>query len=213
MDTALNLSVNSFKYLPSTDRKVQLSHLAYLMERVAEKDIEAFNEVYSNFSQIVYNLMFRTLQNREEAEDALQDIFMQIWDKASSYDPSRGAVSTWITNMTRNRAIDKLRSRMSRRSVNLPDEESLMSNTDINNIVEEINERRVVIKGALDNLPQEQRLVIEMAYFDGLSHIEISELLELPVGTVKTRIALGISKLRKFIIPQVSGTNHESGIQ
>ncbi len=213
MDTALNVSVNSLDYVPNSDRKLQLDHFAFLIEKVADRDIEAFNEIYSNFSQIVFNLMVRTLQNREEAEDALQDVFIQIWDKAYTYDSSKGAVSTWITNMARNRAIDKLRSRSSRKHINLIDDESIKSNDDINNIVEEINERRVVINSALESIPAEQRKVIEMAYFDGLTHIEISELLSLPVGTVKTRIALGISKLRKRIIPHISYRTEEVQIQ
>jgi len=213
MDTVLNLSIVGFDYLPKSDRKAQLDHLALLIEKVADRDINAFNEVYSNFSQIVYNLMYRTLQNREEAEDALQDVFIQIWEKASTYDSNRGAVSTWITNMARNRAIDKLRSRACRRCVNLVDEESIISNADINYIIEEMNESRVVINGALDAIPIEQRKVIEMAYFDGLTHIEIAQLLSLPVGTVKTRIALGIAKLRKFVIPQINQDREELCVQ
>lgn len=213
MDTALNISESGFDYIPSYDRKVQLDHLASLLNRVADRDIEAFNEIYSNFSQIIFNLMFRTLHNREESEDALQDVFLQVWDRASSYDSSKGAVSTWITNMARNKAIDKLRSRANRRCLNITDEESLKSNIDMNSIIENINERRVVIKRALDGIPSEQRKVIEMAYFDGLTHVEISELLSLPIGTVKTRIALGISKLRKCIIPQIGQFREEVRIQ
>lgn len=171
-----------------------------LVPRIAGKDKPAFNELYSRFSQVVFNLAFRILRDRGEAEEIVQEVFFQIWDKASSYDPSRAAVSTWIMNITRSRAIDRLRN-LGFRKFNVEiDIERINPKFDFHRISEGNEEKRTLIQKALDSIPEEQRVAIEMAYFDGFTHYEIAERLNKPVGTIKTRITLGVARLRKQLV-------------
>ncbi|MGH7807215.1 MAG: sigma-70 family RNA polymerase sigma factor [Thermodesulfobacteriota bacterium] len=171
-----------------------------LIPRIARKDKAAFNELYHGFSQVVFNLGFRVLRDRGEAEEIVQEVFFQVWDKASSYDPNRGAVTTWIMNITRSRAIDRLRTLGFRKLNTEMDVERINPKSDFIRITEGDKEKRTIIQKALDNLPEEQRLAVEMAYFDGFTHYEIAERLNKPVGTIKTRITLGVARLRKQLI-------------
>lgn len=171
-----------------------------LIPRIARKDKAAFNELYRGFSQVVFNLAFRILRDRGEAEEIVQEVFFQVWDKASSYEPNRGAVSTWIMNIARSRAIDRLRTLGFKKLNTEIDVESMNPKSDFIRITEGNEEKRTIIQNALDNLPEEQRLAVEMAYFDGFTHYEIAERLNKPVGTIKTRITLGVARLRKQLI-------------
>ncbi len=171
-----------------------------LMVRVAKKDKAAFNQLYDRFSQVVYNLSFRILKDRGEAEEIVQEVFFQIWEKASSYDPGRGAESTWILNIARSRAIDKLRALGFMRFNAELDVEKINPKSDFHRITEGKEEKRTIIQAALDNLPEEQRVAVEMAYFEGFTHYEIAEMLNKPVGTIKTRITLGVARLRKQLV-------------
>lgn len=172
-----------------------------LIPRIARKDKAAFNELYHGFSQVVFNLAFRILRDRGEAEEIVQEVFFQVWDKAPSYDPNRGAVTTWIMNITRSRAIDRLRTLGFRELNTEMDVERINPKSDFIRITEWDKEKRTIIQKALDNLPEEQRLAVEMAYFDGFTHYEIAERLNKPVGTIKTRITLGVARLRKQLMP------------
>jgi RNA polymerase sigma-70 factor (ECF subfamily) len=172
-----------------------------LIPRVARKDKAAFNELYYGFSQVVFNLAFRILRDKGEAEEIVQDVFFQVWDKAPSYDPKRGAVTTWTMNIARSRAIDRLRTLGFRKLNTVMDVERINPKSDFVRITEGNEEKRTIIQKALDNLPEEQRLAVEMAYFDGFTHYEIAERLNKPVGTIKTRITLGVARLRKQLIP------------
>jgi len=171
-----------------------------LMSRVAKRDKAAFNELYSRFSQVVFNLSFRILKDRGEAEEIVQEVFFQIWEKATFYDPDRGAESTWILNIARSRAIDKLRALGFMRFNAELDVEKINPKSGFHRTTEGREEKRTIIQAALDSLPEEQRLAVEMAYFDGFTHYEIAEKLNKPVGTIKTRITLGVAKLRKQLV-------------
>ena len=172
-----------------------------LIPRIAEKDKAAFNELYYAFSQVVFNLVLRILKDRGEAEEIVQEVFFQVWDKAPSYDPNRGAVTTWIMNIARSRAIDRLRTLGFRRLNTEMDVEKINPKSAFIRITEGNEEKRTIIQKALANLPEEQRLAVEMAYFDGFTHYEIAERLNKPVGTIKTRITLGVARLRKQLLP------------
>lgn len=174
-----------------------------LIEQVSKGDKGAFKEIYSRFSQVTYNLALRMLRDKEDAEEVVQEIFLQIWNKANSYDPERGAVSTWVLNIARSRSIDKLRS-VGYRNKNIEiDEEKVNSNVDLSRNIEDRDESKNVIKQALESLPEKQRIAIELVYFEGLTHIEAADKLNEPVGTIKTRIRLGVMKLKDKIMPYI----------
>ena len=174
-----------------------------LIEKLRRGDKNAFRELYARYSQVVYNLAFRMLRSREEAEEVVQEIFLQVWNKADSYDSERGAISTWIVNIARSRAIDKLRTLGYRDQTTELIEDRVNSKSDFSRIIEDREESRKIIREALDSLPENQRIAIEMVFFEGLTHIEAAERLKEPVGTIKTRIRLGVSKLKEKIAPYV----------
>ena len=174
-----------------------------LIEQVSKGDKGAFKEIYSRFSQVTYNLALRMLRDKGDAEEVVQEIFLQIWNKANSYDPERGAVSTWVLSIARSRSIDKLRS-VGYRNKNIEiDEEKVNSNVDLSRNIEDRDESKNVIKQALESLPEKQRVAIELVYFGGLTHIEAADKLNEPVGTIKTRIRLGVMKLKDKIMPYI----------
>ena len=174
-----------------------------LIDRIKNRDKPAFKEIYSRFSQAVFNLAFRMLGNRGDAEEVVQDIFLQVWNKAPTYDRGRGAVSTWIINIARSRSIDKLRTLGYRNKNTEINEEKMSSNSDFSRILEDREEMKNVIEKALDKLPDTQRAAIEIVYFEGLTHIEAAEELNEPVGTIKTRIRLGVIKIKEDISPYI----------
>jgi len=174
-----------------------------LIEQVKKGDKSAFKEIYSRFSQVTYNLALRMLRDKDDSEEVVQEIFLQVWNKAQSYDPERGALSTWILNIARSRSIDKLR-KVGYRSRDIEiDEEKVNSNEDFSSTIENREENNNVIREALESLPENQRIAIELVYFDGLTHVEAAEKLQEPVGTIKTRIRLGVMKLKERIMPYI----------
>ena len=178
-----------------------------LIGQVTEGDKTAFKEIYSRFSQVVYNLALRMLRDKEDAEEVVQEIFLQVWNKAHTYDPQRGAVSTWVLNIARSRSIDKLRT-LGYRDKNIEiDEEKVNSKDDLSRTIEDREESRTVIRQALISLPDKQRIAIELVYFEGLTHLEAAEKLDEPVGTIKTRIRLGVMKLKEKIAPYIEELN------
>ena len=178
-----------------------------LIDQVKQGDKTAVKEIYSHFSQVVYNLALRMLRDKEDAEEIVQEIFLQVWNKAYSYDSERGAVSTWILNIARSRSIDKLRT-VGYRQRNIEiDEEKVNSNDDLSRIIEDREESKKVIRQALENLPDKQRIAIEIVYFEGFTHLEAAEKLNEPVGTIKTRIRLGVLKLKEKIMPYLEDLN------
>lgn len=174
-----------------------------LIDLIKEGDKEALREIYSRFSQAVYNLAFRMLRDREDAEEVVQEIFLQVWNKAQTYERGRGAVSTWIINIARSRSIDKLRTLGYRDRNTELDEEKLNSSTDFSRILEDREEKNNIIFQALSSLPENQRAVIELVYFEGFTHVEAAELLKEPVGTIKTRLRLGVIKLKEKMAPYI----------
>lgn len=178
-----------------------------LMALVKKRDKTAFREIYSRFSQVVFNLVYRILKDRQEAEEVVQEIFLQVWNKADSYDAQRGALSTWIINISRNKSIDRLRTRSHKFQNTEINEERLNSKYDFSRILENREERRKVLQEALNTLPQEQRTAIEMVYFEGFTHVETAQKLNEPVGTIKTRIRLGVMKLKQKIAPYFEELN------
>jgi RNA polymerase sigma-70 factor, ECF subfamily len=179
-------------------------HESELIERIGKRDKSAFGEVYDRYSSLVMNIAWRILGERHEAEDTLQEVFLQVWNDAATFDPNRGGVSNWIGTITRSRAIDRLRSRKSRHYIDPALEDPLDLANDLVNPgrPEEIMESRLLVSRAIAALTEEQRVAIELAYYEGMSQSEIAETLGTPLGTIKTRIRDGLIRLKGIIAPR-----------
>jgi RNA polymerase sigma-70 factor (ECF subfamily) len=172
------------------------------VRRVADGDAAALAALYDGYSRQVYSMAVRVLQDQTEAEDIVQEVFAQAWRQASRFDGSRGTVGAWLLNMTRSRAIDRVRSRRSRPDSTPTDERMLGTLTDAALRPDQAvgaAQSAARLRAAMGALPLLQRLAIELAYFEGLTQAEIAERLEQPLGTVKTRIRLGLLKLRDLM--------------
>jgi RNA polymerase sigma-70 factor (ECF subfamily) len=169
---------------------------AALLGRVAIGDRDAFAALYDRFSKPLFSFALRIVGNPADAEDVLQEVFVQIWEKAGQFDPSQGKPFTWSVTMTRNKAIDRLRS--SQRRHRLVEEATLADPaSDVVETGKAIGtDEATRIRTAVNTLPTDQRQAIEMAFFGGLTHHQIAEKVSEPLGTIKARIRRGMLKLR-----------------
>jgi RNA polymerase sigma-70 factor, ECF subfamily len=165
-----------------------------------EGQVQALSLLYDRYSRLVYSLAFKVLANTEEAEDITQDIFLALWQR-NTYNPSRGSLSSFLTTMTRSRAIDKLRSRGTRYRFLQRWEGITRSETNPTNPLEQaaMGERAQIVLAALEQLSPNERQVLEIAYYEGLSQSEIAKQLDIPLGTIKTRSRQGLLKLRQAL--------------
>ena len=168
------------------------------LERVAHGEAEALGEIYDRHGRLVYSLAVRILRDQGEAEDIVQDVFAQAWRQASRYDPARATVLGWLLNLTRSRAIDRLRGRKARPE---PTADDTMLRDLPDSLVPADEQlafagQAAQLRSAIDSLTTLQRTAIELAFYEGLTHAEVAERLELPLGTVKTRIRQGLLTLR-----------------
>jgi RNA polymerase sigma-70 factor, ECF subfamily len=172
-----------------------------LMQLVHDGDVRAFEVVFDRHASAAFSLAYRMCARRAAAEDIVQDAFLSLWRSGSGYDPSRGSVRSWVLSVVHNRAIDALRRVGSKAGLDVSDEgiaERLPAAESTDAEVERRDEARQ-LRTALDELPPDQRQVIELAYFGGFTHNEIAEMLDLPPGTVKGRMRLGLTKMRFFL--------------
>ena len=180
-----------------------------IVERLARGDAGALAELYDRHGRMVFSLAVRILSDHGEAEDLTQDVFALAWRNAARYDPARGAVAAWLLITTRTRAIDRLRGRRVRPGAATEDDvRRLDAIPDAAPSVELIVADRQMagrVRDALAVLPADQRLALELAYFEGLSHSEIGERTGTPLGTIKTRIRTGLSRLRQAMHPAKGG--------
>ena len=179
-----------------------------LLERVAGKDSQALADLYDRYAPVALALAGRILGDRSEAEDVLQVVFTKVWTDAARYDPSKGSPTSWLLSWVRNGAIDRLRRReaLQRATANSAGL-AAASRDDAHGHDEPSAEERERLKSAVAALPADQRQVIELAYFEGLSQTQIAQRLGEPLGTVKTRVRLGMAKLRQAL-PVLSGEAH-----
>ena len=169
-----------------------------LMELVDDGEVRAFEVIFDRHAGAGYSLALRMCGRSALAEDIVQEAFLSLWRSGTSYDRGRGSVRSWVLSAVHNRAVDALRRAGAKAGRDVHDEgiaERLPAPDAIDAEVERRDEARRV-RGALDELPPDQRRVIELAYFGGLTHSQIAEMLELPPGTVKGRMRLGLSKMR-----------------
>lgn len=172
----------------------------FLLQQVALGDENAFALLYDRYGKAAYSLAYRILGDAHSAEDVVQDVFLNIWRAASSFDSRRGQARTWVLSMTHHRAIDVLRRRRGMPSLNMSHEMEQRvteAGTVWQGVLENLNQQAV--EQALGQIPEEQRQAIKMAYFDGYTHREISEMTRQPLGTVKSRIRIGMDKLRVIL--------------
>lgn len=172
---------------------------AMLISQIAQGDESALEALYDHTSRLIYRLALRILTDISEAEEATIEVYMQVWRKAADYDPSRSRPLAWLLMLTRSRAIDRLRSNTPRSKVEETVEMDVLTPTANPEETAIADERRELIRNALSKLTLQQRKVIELAYFSGLTQSEIAAQLRQPVGTVKSWIRLGTMKLRELL--------------
>lgn len=172
-----------------------------LLRQIAAGDRAAFAEFYDRHSTLMFSVACKILRDATEAEDVLQEAFVQIWEKAGQFDPDLGRASSWVAILVRNKAIDRIRA--SQRRIHLAEEAGLAY--EIARADETVNhtvyghEKAVLIQSAIHDLPADQRRAIELAYFSGLTQHQIAEKLSEPLGTIKARIRRGLIKLRDHL--------------
>jgi RNA polymerase sigma-70 factor, ECF subfamily len=175
---------------------------AELLRRIATRDCGALGEFYDQTARPLFSLACQMLGNAGEAEEVIQDVFVQIWTKAGAFDAAKGRPFHWALSITRNRSIDRLRARQrrSRVMVDLDGDQSLEQMAEPSaDDTSLMNQDATAIRSAVDGLPQDQRQAIEMAFFGGMTHQEIAETLSEPLGTIKARIRRGMLKLREVL--------------
>jgi RNA polymerase sigma-70 factor, ECF subfamily len=170
--------------------------------QISQKKQVALSKLYDRYAKTIYSLAYRRLGSAEESEEVVADVFIQVWRLANRYDPSRARVETWLLMMARTRIFDRLRQRLKQEKITdtlilleLPlSHPSPCPSEDL-----ELQERRAIVIAALEQLPPEQFQALELSYYRGYSHREISEYTGIALGTVKTRIRLGLEKLRSAL--------------
>ena len=170
-----------------------------LLKAIVARDEAALAQLYDRYRVILFGLLMRILSNREEAEDVLQEVFLQVWRRAADFDENRGRPFTWLVTLARSRGIDRLRTLAARQRVAIAgakDESEAISDAASDAFR---SEQRGLVTSALAQLPDEQKRPLMLAYFDGLTQTEIAARLEAPLGTVKTRMRTGMMKLRELL--------------
>lgn len=177
-----------------------------LLTLISSHDESALSSLYERYARLLYSIALRITDDRNAAEEVLQDVFHSVWLRATTFRPTAGSVSTWLSGIARNRAIDEVRTRWHRaREWETPLEHLPDLSGAVERGLEHFAVLRTDIRNALSNLPSLQRQAIELAYFGGLSSTEIAAHLDEPVGTVKGRIRLGMEKLRQALSSLIEG--------
>ncbi len=167
-----------------------------LILAIQNKEKIGAEALYNMYSSSLYGVIFRIVQHEEIAEDLLQDTFLKIWNSFPSYDSSKGKLFTWMVNIARNIAIDKTRSKDFRNSSKTEDIDNIVLSVE-DNYKSEMNPETLGLKELVEKLKPEQKTILDLVYFKGYTHIEVAEKLEIPLGTVKTRLRNAIITLRK----------------
>ncbi len=175
-----------------------------LLEQIRRRDVDALDALYERYSKQAFALAYRIVSTREVAEEVTQDAFMSVWRQAQTYDVAAGRVRPWLLSIVHHRAIDRLRRTKDRRIHASLDEAWMKPSTaDVFGDVYR-GVQRDAIRGALAQLPVEQRSAIDLAYFNGNTFVEIAEMTSVPVGTVKSRVRLGIDKLKSLLDEEIA---------
>lgn len=179
---------------------------AALLARIAARDPAAVGELYDRYGRTVFGVLYRLLGSPESAEEVAQDVFHAVWRRAASYRPDRGSVRTWLLSITRNAAIDWRRTKGKRleREAAIDEAAELVEEQRVDDrVIASLRAERV--RSAVQSLPDEQRVVLSLAYWSGLSQAEIAERIGAPLGTVKSRVRLAMIKLRESLRVEAEG--------
>lgn len=205
----MSVQIASGKTGDSMESRSRDQELISLVQRIAKSDQSALATLYDTTNRLTYGLILRVLGDASTAEEVLLDVYTQVWRQAANYDTGRGSPLAWITTIARTRAIDRLRSGWQDKQRKEPldllnDREATAANPEEASLN---SERQRFVRTALGSLTPEQREVIELAYYGGLSHSEIAAKLNQPLGTVKTRTRLGMIKLREALTPMLNNAH------
>jgi RNA polymerase sigma-70 factor, ECF subfamily len=177
------------------------------VDAIRQRDSNALACLYDETAGPLYGLALRILNDTADAEEIVMDVYQHVWRSAATFDSGRGSVWGWLTVLTRSRAIDRLRRAGTRRNRELPIEGSRETPSALPAPETEsiFRQERAILRQAVATLNAEQREAIELAFFRGLTHVEVAEALGTPLGTIKTRIRVGIQKLREALVPAAPG--------
>ncbi len=180
-------------------------HDVSLLARIVAREPDAVGELYDRHSRLLFGLILRVLGNTHEAEEVLQDVFLQVWRRADTYKPELGAPIQWLVRIARNQAIDRLRAN----GIRARHLEATLPPAPVRGpeAYAAQSEQQIVLARALGGLRVEDRQLLEHAYFLGLTHSELAERFNLPLGTVKTRIRSALTTLRRELQPTMAGTH------
>lgn len=167
-----------------------------LVARLQQQDPAAFNYLYEKYSGALYSIILQVIPENETASDLLQEVFVSIWKKIGMYDATKGRLFTWMLNVSRNAAIDKLRSKTYKNNLQNREFDSSV-HISTGNTTSTLNTDTIGLRKMVNNLKQEYKEVLELSYFQGFTHDEVSKLLGIPLGTVKTRIRTALTFLRQ----------------
>jgi RNA polymerase sigma-70 factor (ECF subfamily) len=186
--------------MPASTRDHERADLGRLMARVVDGDQQAFAEVYDATSRIVFGIVLRVLRDRAQAEEVTQEVYVDAWRLAKRFDRERGSATGWLNTIAHRKAVDRVRSaaRAAARDQQHFERDARAPEPDVSDIVVARDDSRRV-RDALQRLPEVQRTALELAYFDGRSQREVAEYLEVPLGTVKTRIRDAMKRLRTYL--------------
>ena len=178
-----------------------------LVQRVVQRDAEAFARLYDRHADLVYSVALRVLADPALAQDTVQDVFLRLWRTPAAYDVMRGRFVSWLVSVTRNRAVDEVRMRGRRRVREVGENAGVDDPPDGRaedpQLAVQVQADRLAVRRALELLPENQRVAVELAYFSGLTQQEIAEHLGQPLGTIKTRTRLAMRKLRAALSREV----------
>lgn len=172
---------------------------ADLLRAIVQRDEAALASLYDRYRVILFGLLVRILGSREEAEDILQEVLIQVWRRAADFDEERGKVFTWLVTLSRSRAIDRLRQLSARERLAAASAQEAPA--EASDAAEDTyrSEQKEIVAGVLAQLPEDQRQALVLAYFEGLTQTEIATRLNTPLGTIKTRMRAGMIKLRELL--------------
>jgi RNA polymerase sigma-70 factor (ECF subfamily) len=174
-----------------------------MLQAIGRRDVAAFQSFHRKFNGLLYATIYRVLNDHQDTEDIMQEVLVQVWQKAHLYEPSKGKPLTWVTTMARNRAIDRIRAKQRRSRLNDEFEQETKPlqpefDEDTSDLVT-THENDKVVQSAVLELTPDQREAIQLAYFGGLTQSEIAERLKEPLGTVKARIRRGVQRLEQVV--------------
>ncbi len=179
-------------------RQSSLVSESVLIEKLNQRDQQAFQWLYDQYSPALYGVVLRIMRDDEQAQDVLQDVFVKIWKNLDAYDATKGRLFTWMLNVSRNTAIDALRARKAQPSAAIRTDEDNVHIIDRQHNTQQPNSDHIGVQEIVSKLRPERKQLIDLVYFSGYTHEEAAEKLNLPLGTVKTRIRAALQELKQL---------------